>query len=809
MLKNYLKLAWRNLKKGKVYSFINIIGLTIGLTAFLLIGLYIMYEMSFDSYHQNSDRIYNITVQYPEGSFLGGPPRTSTPAPLNTMLEEEVPGVETATLVEKANLLFIKDTFSTYETGVGADEDFFNVFTHEWLLGEPSKALSDPESIVLTKSLAAKLFPNQSPVGKTIKVKVRDWLDAQQKTVTGVIADVPANSHFTFDYVYSLRSDKYFRNYLTSSSGWLNSNYFTYLRLSSDVSIHRVVNTVNNLVQKKVGDITYYAEDPDGRIPSYGLMSLKDVRLYSSFVPHPIAPQNDIKTLYIFGAIGIIILLLACVNYMNLATARSIKRAKEVGIRKVVGAIRSQLIFQFIAESVILSLFSIALSLVAVQFLLPYFSVFADYEIPSSFLYNGSVIGSIVGIGLLVGILSGCYPAFYISSLTPQKALKEVFKGSRLNTRFRYILVIGQFVVTISLLIISTVIFKQIDLIQTKDLGYDKEQIVAISVKDDEVKNRYELVKQEVIGSPDISHFTSADNLPIEIGQRTTGIEWEGKEVEQEFSIYASRVNYDYTETFNFEMVAGRSFDEELDAGGVKYILNETSVREMGWTPTSAIGKSISLWDEEGEIVGVLKDFHFRSLHEQIKPIVLKLAPHSRSQDFYFARVEPNGITAALAELREVWGNFSLEHPFEYFFLDDEYNQMYAADFRSGSLMNTFTVLALIIACLGLFGLVAFFTEQRTKEIGVRKVLGASVSNIVSLFWGDISRLVFMSFCISIPFGWYIGNQWLKDFAYKIEINSGIFLFAGGTTLLIAILTVSWQSIRAALANPIESLRSE
>lgn len=809
MLPNYLKVGFRNLKKDKGYSVINIAGLTIGLAAFLALGLYIRFELSFDSYHAKANRIYNVMIQYPEGTFFGGPPLAVTPAPMAGTLREEVPEVETATTVNVINTLFIKEDLNNFEDGIAADPTFFDVFSYEWLAGDPNTALLDPGSLVLTKSLAKKYFPHENPLGKTIEAKLWGQGEKKLKTVTGVIDDVLVNSHFTFDYILPVESDPFFVSNLTSASSWTNFNYYTYFSLQSQTQIENVKNKITELLQSKLESTPYYSDKSQDKLPSYKFMPLKDIRLYSSEVRYPITTQNSIRTIYLFGVIALIILLIACVNYMNLATARSIRRAKEIGIRKVAGANRINLIFQLISESIIVAFVSILMAITVVQLALPYFSQFIGYELPADLLNNTEVLIILLGIGLMVGIISGSYPAFYMSALSPVNVFKNSFRGSKSNLWLRNLLIVGQFTVTIVLMISAVVIYRQINFIQNKDTGFEREQVPVMRIRDNSLRERYETFKQEVMQHPDIHAISSSDNVPIHISQRTSSVRWDGKSENSDFSIYGTRVNFQYLDLFNFEILAGRSFSRAQDGEGNRnYILNERAIKEIGWDMEEALGKSFTLWGYTGKVVGVVKDFHFRSFHDEIRPIVFMLDPPG-SKNYVFAKIDSEKTSEVLSHLGNVFAEFSPEYPFDYFFLNDEYNRMYEAELRFGVVFNAFTILALVIACLGLFSLSAFMTEQRTKEIGIRKVFGASVSRIIAVLNQDFIKLVLVSFVVAVPISLILMNRWLQEFAYRIEIGIGIFLLAGAAVLLIAFLTVSFQSVKAAFMNPVESLRSE
>ena len=804
MFKNYLKISYRSLKNNLGYSFINIFGLAVGLACFVLIALFIRYEYSYDTHHKKSERVYRIVRHNPLDNYLGSSWAALTPIPLASKIKEDLPEIESATYLTTSSAFFYKDQESFAQNGISVDGDFFDVFTHNWIYGNPDLAMDDPESMVITHSLSKKYFGSENPVGQVIDVIVNR--DNKSKTITGVIEDVNPTSHFSFDFIINERSTEY---YDYNSKEWSNTNHYTYIALKEGIDSESVQEKLPAFTTANFGKSGYYERNPD-RIPILHLQPLTDIHLKSSHLNFNISNHGDIKYIYMFGAVALIILIIACVNYMNLATARSLLRAKEIGVRKVIGAIRSNLIIQFISEAIIISGISIIFAFFIIYLFLPAFNTLVDRPLSAAAFLNIEFILIALAISLCVGIFSGSYPALYMSALKPVLILKSQIKGGKGNRFLRNALVISQFTITIVLVISSIVVFRQLDYVQTTDTGLDREQIVAISIFDRTLWDRYETLEAELEKNSGIKAVSTSNFIPTRIAGRTSGAQWEGKLESESMNIYNSGIGFGYTEMLGLELVAGRHFSKELYKETVTdYLLNESAVNELGWTPEEAIGKTFAINGSEGPIVGVLKDFNFLSLHLEVAPLTLYSNPKSSWNNYILVKVAGNNIPETLDYMKAQLKEFSPNYPFNYSFLDDSFDNMYKTELQLGSMFNYLTILALIIASLGLFGLAAFITEQRTKEIGIRKVLGAGVLQIIALVNKDFIKLVAISFIMAAPIGWYLMDTWLKDFAYRIDLNITIFALSGILAIGIALITVSYKSVKTALLNPITSLRNE
>ena len=804
MFKNYLKIAFRNLKNQKSYSFINIFGLTIGLTSFILIGLYVQYELSYDNFHINSDRTYRINAFQPTNEYLGSNWFALSPTAMAATLKEDFPEIEYAGYFTGTSTLLTTGQESFSEWGVAADGDFFDIFTYTWFAGNPETALTDPNSIILTGSLADKLFGGENPIGKSIQQTYATGKEVT-KTVTGIIADPPKNSHFSFLYVVNDQTTPYYKYNLDE---WSNTNVYTFITLKDGVSKDAFEAKLPGFADTYIAASGYYLENPDG-LPTHSMQALGDIHLNSSHINFNPSTPGSVRTIYMFSAIAVIILLIACVNYMNLSTARSLTRAKEVGVRKVIGAIRSNLMMQFTSEAVVISFISIFFALLIIAGLLPVFSDLIGRELNFSIFTNWKFLALALGAGVFVGVASGSYPSFYMSKLKPALILKNQVKGGQGNLFLRNILVVSQFAITIVLIIGSLVVYKQLDYVRTTDTGLDREQIISVSTRDSELWDQYETLKSTLLSNPSIQEVSASQMNPVYMSSRTTGTEWEGKQEEEELAIYVSPVTFDFTEMFNLQVIAGRNFtQEQYNENEKDYLVNEATLYELGWTKEEALGKRFNVWGNEGKIVGVVKDFNFQSLYQEITPLAIMLAPEYDHR-YALIKVAGENIPQAIGFLETTFKEFSPGYPFSYTFLKDSYNNLYQSDLRLGKVFNYFTLLALCIACLGLFGLATFITQQRTKEIGIRKVLGANMVQILTLLNKDFLKLVGLSFLLAAPIGWYFSSAWLKDFAFRIDLHPLIFVAAGIITLFVALITVSYKSIKTGLSNPVDSLKTE
>lgn len=804
MFFNYLKMSLRRLKTNKSYSFINISGLAIGLASFILIGLFVHHELSYDKHFKDSDRIYRIikqNAQSHQGTNLGA----VTPLMLHSALKENFPQFEHTTYVSPFTGLLKLGDNSFFENGLYAGGDLFETFSYSWLQGNPSTALNDPSAIILTRSLAEKLFGNKNPVGKSLDIIPEYETTASVKLITGVIEDLPETSHLHFSYIANEKSSTWHEG---NANFWDSNGYFTYVKLTETSELNNeLLDKINEFYSSQMLEIAYYKSDPE-KLPKLRFQPLTDIHLKSSHINHNVSMVlGNINYVYTLSLIGLIILLIACVNYMNLATARAIMRAKEVGVRKVIGALKSNLIMQFTSEAVLLSLFSITFAVLLVWVCLEPFSDLVNRSIGTEMFTSTGFWLSVLSTSFVVGIIAGSYPAFYMSSLKPSGIFKSHTKGGKGNSFMRNALVTGQFAITTVLIICSIVIFKQLDYIRTTDVGYTRDQILTVNLKDDNFGKYYETVAQNLNANPNILSVSSSSYLPMDIQGSTSGVNWEGREKRVKF--YLQNVHYDYLEMMEIELVAGRYFSRDFPTDETNaFILNESAVKGMGYTPEEVLGKKLVMWKREGNVVGVVKDFSFLSFRlEQAAALIGFNRPH----DYHYLtiKVRPDNLQETVAFVEDEVKKVSPDFPFEYAFLDDAFDNMYKADLNLGKLFNAFTLLALFIASVGLFGLASFMMEQRAKEIGIRKVLGASLVQILTHVNKDFMKLIALSFVIAIPIGWYAMNIWLGDFAYKIELGPSIFIASVFIAIGVATLTVSYKSVKTALANPVNSLKSE
>lgn len=800
MLKSYLLVALRSLRKQRVYAVVNILGLTIGLACFVLILRFVQFELSYDEFHDKADRIYRVVKQDRGNFYMGTDHFAVTPAPLAATLLSDVPEVEEATLIKNGTALLSYGERHFYEDGLAAKQAFFDIFTFPSLKGNPEALLTDPNAIVLTESLAQKMFGDQDPVGKLINYQY--YSTKHTYTVTGVVADPPSNAHFGFSFVTSILSSRSYRRQLEGEHSWTNSSWYTYIVLKEgadpDVLEAKLPAVIEHYVAQE--------DDNPSEWTGYYLQPLTDIHLHSN-VNFEIEATSSMRYVYLFVAIGLVILLLACFNYMNLAVARSIKRAKEVGMRKVVGARRGQLVVQFVSESVLMAFLALLLALTVVHFFMPTFGQWMERDVTFDILSNASLVWSLLGLTVVVGIVSGSYPALFMSSLKPSTVLKG--SGMRLarSSRLRSTLVVVQYAVSIALVVGSLVIYQQLQYIQTKDMGYARDQIVVFPIRDNDARAQLSVMKEELLRHSSIAQVATGQHLPSRINNQTTLRNWEGANEGDALPIYNSGIGREYLDVFDIPLVAGRSFSSAFasDTSGA-YLLNETAVRAMGWTPEEALGKEIKFWRGNGPVVGVLKDFHMHSLHQEIRPLMLFQNPEYAFQ--MAIKIQGKNIPETIAVIEEAYSAIT-PFPFEYRFFDEAFDQIYKTEMRLGEALGYFTLLALLIASLGLFGLAAFTAEQRTKEVGVRKVLGASLPSLVVLLSKEFTRLVLLAFVLAAPLAYFVMHQWLTDFAYRVSMGPGVFAVAIMAVLVIAWLSVSYQALKAARANPVDSLQAE
>lgn len=799
MFKNYINTAFRNIKKQGMYSFINIIGLAIGLACFITLFQFILYHLGYDNHHSQKDNIYRIVLGEAQDSFAG------SPAPLGPVLKEGLPEVLDYVRVAKSSwgtkvLINYKDKYFYESKFYLSDPALFTVFDHKFIEGDAKAVLNDRSSIVITESTARKYFGDEDPIGEILTFDSR--FDFQ---VTGIVEDLPENSHFKFDFIipFSRLEDVY------DGSQYLNNwgafNFYTYVRLQNGADPAEVkakLPSLSTILQEKgapfAGRIKEFSE-------SVYLQPVAKIHLEPN--RYNLEPAFDIRYIYVFSAIAFFVLLIACINFMNLSTARSATRAREVGMRKVIGAKRRQLIGQFLGESVLLSALSLLFALFLSKMFEPVVNNLAGVHIHLP-ITNLTFMSQVIGISLLVGLLSGCYPAFFISGFQPINTLKGNWTRGSKGSLFRNILVIFQFSISIFLVISALIVNNQMDFIVNKDLGLNKDHIVNIPIYDNELRQKYEVIKTELIKYPDITHATAARFLPSR-GTWHQSVWYEGQTDSSQLGMWVFTVDHDFFKTFQIDIVKGRDFSKDItaDLGGA-YIINEAAAKAMGMD--DPVGKSFSSYsgsDKRGIIVGVVRDFNFRSLHYGIEPSVFQVSP--RRFEHISIKIRADNIPATLGRIEKTWLKFAPNIPFEYFFMDEDFDKMYKTEMILKNVIQYFTVLSIFIACLGLFGLASFTAERRTKEIGIRKALGASMNSIIFLLIREFIKWVLLANIAAWPAAYLIMNNWLKNFTYKAEMTIWIFIGSTLIALLIAILTVSSQALKAGLTNPVRALRYE
>jgi len=809
MLKNYITVALRNLSRHKVFSFINILGLALGLACCITIFLFVQDEFRYDTFHSKGDRIYRLNNNRIREN--GADFTAMTPPALGPTLVKDYPEVQkTVRFFDMRSPLVVYEDKKFFEPDfLLADSSALEIFTLPLVKGNPQTALKEKFSLIITESTAKKYFGTENPMGKVVTVS-----GELKFTVTGVMKDLPMHTHLKINCLgnFNLLRDFVGQERL---SNWVWHQFFTYILVQENYDIAR-------LEAKLPQFITTYTADETARSGTrynFKVQPLKDVHLHSAHLEFDIAQRGDIQYVYAFSAIALFALLIACFNFMNLSTARSTKRAKEVGLRKVVGANRKQLISQFIGESILLVSIAMGMAFILVYVTLPIFNDFSGKNLQWLPMFNILSILGILALILVVGLLAGLYPAFFLSAFQPVKVLKGELRSRLGGYTLRQTLVVLQFAISTVLIIGTAIVFRQLNYIQHTNLGFSKEQLVSLPIRNGDMRRNFEGIKTELLQNPSITAATSCYGLPGSLfaGDAIT-IPGSGSDIT---TINMFLVDYDYIPTLGMELAAGRNFSKDFgrDADG-GYILNETAVREFGWgTPEKALGKEIhwKKWSQDnatisdslkrGKVIGVVKDFHYKSLHQKIEPLVLHIYP-SAFEDIV-VKIRPENMKATLAFLEDKWTKLDENWPFEYTFLDEQFARKYESEQIFSKVFITFTLLSIFIACLGLFGLASFTAGQRSKEIGIRKVLGASVPGIVFLLSKDFLKLVVLSLVIAVPLAWYAMSSWLEDFAYRIDMEWWVFAMAGLVAVLIALFTISFQSIKAALSNPVKSLRNE
>jgi len=820
MIKNYFKIAFRNLWKNKGYSAINIFGLAIGLATCLLITLYVVNELSYDRYNKNADRIYRINSDLRFGG--GNLHMTQTSDMMGQLLKKDYPQVEQYTRIfanDGDKLIKKGDEFINEQHVANVDSTFFDVFTLPAIEGDTKTALNDPNTVVITESTAKKYFPQDAAhsavnvLGKTVEVKNGNTTVPYK--VTAVIKDIPQNSHFNFDFLFSMKNVDYQWGQLTSH------NFHTYLLLKPGTDAKAFEKNFNQYIVKyvlpyaqqfiKVSSIEEL--EKAGNKLQYSMLPLTKLHLYSDF-SFELSPPGSIQYIYIFGAVALFILIIACINFMNLSTARSAKRAKEVGIRKVLGTERRTLIAQFLVESTLTALVSLIIAIVIAYFVLPLFNDVAAKSLSINDLLNKKILPFIILLPIVVGVLAGSYPALFLSRFKPIVVLKGSSNAGFKKSNLRNVLVVFQFATSIMLIVGTIIVYSQLSYIQTKKLGFNKDQVLVID-RAYALNNNVQAFKNDVLAMQGVSSGTVSSYLPVSNSSRSdnTYSKEAVMDTRNGIDMQTWTVDYDYIQTMGMEIEKGRNFSRSFGTDSSGVIITATTAKLMGYD--DPVGKTIygpSNTNTSGnsliplQVIGVIKDFHFESLRQKLGPLCMRLGKSTGLVSFKITAANAKNL---VSQVEAKWKTMAPGMPFSYRFMSDSFDEMYRSEHRAGTLALVFALLAILIACLGLFGLATYMAEQRNKEIGIRKVLGASVSNVVTMLSKEFVLLVIIASVLAFPVAWWAMNKWLQDFAYRINISIWAFVAAGVAALLIALLTVSFQAIKAAIANPVKSLRTE
>ena len=808
MFKNYLKTTFRSLLKSKFYTLINITGLAAGLATCLLIFLYVTDELSYDKYNVNADRIYRVNneVKFGGNHF----DMAIAPAMQGPAMVREFPQVEQYTRLRwHASFLIKKGNENIQEERVGyADSTLFDVFTLPVIAGNPKTALTEPHSIVITEKIAKKYFnTTDNVVGKTLIIN-----DTSNYKVTAVIKDIPAQSHFNFDIFLPMREDAASRD-----DNWLSENWNTYVLLKKNADVKQVEAQLNPMMERHTGPILKSVINQsmdefkkNGSFIRASLTPLTDIHLHSNKIAE-IGANGNAQFVYIFSAIALLILLIACVNFMNLSTARSSNRAKEVGVRKVLGSLKKNLIQQFLTESLVISFIALIFAILIASLLLPYFNQLAGKAIHVSGLIQPSMLLSLIGLMLIVGLLAGSYPAFFLSSFKPIEVLKGKLAGGFKRSWLRDSLVVFQFVISIILIFGTVVIYNQLNYIHNKDIGFDRNQVLVIQ-HTDALREQATVFKNELLQVSGVKDATMSGYLPVNFN-RSNDVFFTSPALDQSSAISMQNWTVDeaYIPTLDINILQGRDFSKEFRTDSTAIILNEAAAKFLG--NKDLLNKKLYEVKDiqtkaltEYHIIGIIKNFNFSSLRDVITPLALKFGQNNGDIS---VRISSSNITAVADQIKNKWKSMAPAQPFDYSFMDEDFSKLYTTEQRTGQIFITFAVLAILIACLGLFGLVTYAAEQKIKEIGIRKVLGANIVTIVLIMLKDFMKLVLIASLIGFPIAWWAMSKWLQDFAYRTNIAWWIFLLAAIITVFIALFTISFQSIKAAIANPVKSLRTE
>jgi putative ABC transport system permease protein len=807
MYKSYFKIGWRNAWRNKSLFAINVTGLALGIATCLIIMLFVVDELSFDRYNKKADQIVRVVLKGKVRDEIIK--EAVTAAPVAATLKNEFPEVLEATRLRRVGTPKITYQNNTFRNSHVAfvDPNFFDVFTLPFIQGDAKTALLLPNSIVITKEQAEKYFGTEDPINKLLEFK-----DAkEQYKVTGVIEKVPANSHFHFDLFASMVGLAH-----SKEDKWLESNYFTYLVLAEGTDVHKFEAKMPAIIKKYMGPqvaqlgMTFEKFEESGNQIGLFIQRLTDIHLFSDFAgTSELEPGGDINSIYIFGAVAVFMLLIACINFMNLSTAGATRRSKEVGVKKVLGSQKNQLVHQFLIESFISTAMAMSIAILIVLVALSTFNQLSGKALDAALLLNPNVIAALLGLGLFISFLAGGYPAFFLSSIKPIAALKNKFANNGKSKGIRSMLVVFQFVISATLILAIIIVSQQMSFIQDKNIGYNRNQRIVL--RESHLLGTNENVfKNQLLTDPRIESVTKSAFIPAGPTDNNMASVWVGENSEDFRRIIIYGIDPGYIPTMGMQLITGRNFLEDSGSENDKAIVNEAFIKAFS-LEVNPIGKTFNQrTDNSGgfsslTIVGVIKDFHFRSLHEPIAPLMMLNNPYGG----LIIKTKSPEMADLIQSIHAKWQAFHVEEPFTYALLDELYNETYLAEQNMGSILKIFGLLTIFVACLGLFGLVTFTAEQRVKEIGIRKVLGANVGEIVSLLSKDLLILIAISFVIAFPLGFYLMNMWLEDFAYRIDIQWWVYLLAGFITISIALFTMSFKTIKSALANPVKSLKSE
>jgi putative ABC transport system permease protein len=795
MLKNYCKIAMRNIRRHKGYSFINIAGLAIGMACTILILLWIQDELAYDRFHEKGDNIYRIIVENEQGMQSAG----TCPIPLGPHSKQAYPEVLDSIRMcngfQKFLVEFNERVFSE-EIGI-VDPSFLTTFTFPLLRGDPQTALEDPYSLIMTEKWARKYFGSEDPIGKVIRI-----LSGRKQmisfTVTGILEDIPRHSHLQFQIFLPFQALDKMVWWVRDFEKWNDWSYFTYIHTKPGISIPELNGKITDLVRQN--------DEGDDLTSKFFLQPLAKIHLHSHF-KYDLAGHGDIRTIYLFAIVAAFILLIACANFMNLSTARFGNRSKEVGLRKTIGAHRAQLVKQFLGESLFFVLIALFVALVLIKLSLPLFNQLTGKPLELN-LADLSFLFSLAAVIFFTGLIAGSYPSLFLSAFQPADVLKSNTISSTKGIFFRKFLVVLQFSLSIIIIICTTIVYNQLTFMRNKKLGFDKDNVIHLPLSGT-IHANYDVIRNELLSNPRISAIAASDQLLNQIFRASTGARLEGRDVCEHTGINFLTVDFHFLDTFDMKLSQGRSFSEEFPTDADEaVIINQTLAKILGGE--NLVGKKLHNYSEGGtrRIVGIVEEFHFESLHSQVKPLMI--VPHSSSDyKFMYVKIRPGAISSSIKFLKDTWKKYGSGNPFEYHFLEQTIDQLYASEKRMGKIFFDFAFLAIFISCLGLFGLASFTAEQRTKEIGIRRVLGASAGNIIYTLTKDFSKWVLAANIIAWPIAYFAMHKWLQNFAFKTDMGLWVFVLSATLSLAIALITVGYQSIKAALANPADSLRYE